>query len=184
VRTDPLSGRLDCVTEQAFARGLIAELGKKTGVSWVRYDGHSHAVWHLWYDDALYLVSGGAEQPLPGIEDVDKVEVVMRSAENGGRLLTWVGDASVVRPGDELWEPVTTALIAGRLNLEDLKTAAAEWADRSVVTRIMPTAELVEAPGDLSDDAHLHVPQPTPATTRGALPKILHRRVTRRPKLS
>lgn len=184
MRTGPLSGRLDVVTDMAFTRGLIAELGKKTAVSWVRYHGQAHAVWHLWREDALYVLSGGDEQPLPGIDDVDRVEVVMRSKENGGRLITWVGDASVVRPADDLWEPVTTALITGRLNLLDLKTAAAGWAERSVVTRIVPTGELVEAPDDLSDDAHLHVPQQTTATTRGALPRILHRRVTRRPKLS
>ncbi|MGZ4470957.1 MAG: hypothetical protein ACXVXM_03225 [Nocardioidaceae bacterium] len=172
------------MTDQAFARGLIAELGKKTGVSWVRYADRSHAVWHLWYDDALCLVSGGDEQPLPGIEDVDRVEVVMRSKENGGRLVTWVGEVSVVRPEDELWEPVTTALVADRLNLDDLATAAKGWAEGSVVTRIVPTGEVLESPGDLDDAAHLQAPRPTPATTRGLLPRVLHRRKKRRPRLS
>jgi hypothetical protein len=184
VRTPPLSGRLGDVTEQAVSRALIAELGKKTGVCWVRLEGTAHAVWHLWYDDALYVVSGGAEQPLPGIEDADRVEVVMRSKENGGRLLTWVGAVSVVRPDDELWEPVTTALVADRLNLDDLATAAGTWAETSVVSRIVPTDELVENPDELSADAHLAAPVPSPAITRGALPRVLHRRVKRRPKLS
>ena len=85
----------------------------------------------------------------------------MRSKDNGGRLLTWVGTASVVPPGSEHWEPVTTALVAGRLNLADLATAADTWARTSVVRRIV-----------------------TPATTRGRLPRVLHRRVKRRPKLS
>ncbi len=174
-----------------FTLALIAELSKKTGVSWLRYgppsaDGAppSHAVWHLWHDDALYVLSGGEEQPLPGIEEVDRVEVTMRSKENGGRLVTWVGQRTVVRPGDELWEPVTTALVADRLNLDDLATAADGWAGGSVVSRIVPTGETVESPGSLSDDAHLAAPRPTPATTRGALPRILHRRVRRRPRLS
>jgi hypothetical protein len=179
-----LSGRLGDVTEQAVSRALIAELGKKTGVCWVRLEGTAHAVWHLWYDDALYVVSGGAEQPLPGIEDADRVEVVMRSKENGGRLLTWVGAVSVVHPDDELWKPVTTALVADRLNLDDLATAAGTWAETSVVSRIVPTDELVENPDELSADAHLAAPVPSPAITRGALPRVLHRRVKRRPKLS
>jgi hypothetical protein len=172
------------VTEPVFTHGLIAELGKKTGVSWIRFGGRTHAVWHLWYDDALYLVSGGDEQPLPGIEDVTQVEVVMRSKENGGRLLTWVGSVSVVPPEDARWDEVTAALIPGRLNLDDLSTAARHWAEHSVVSRIVPTGEVLEAPGELSDAAHLGVPPETPATTRGPLPRILHRRVTRRPKLS
>lgn len=183
--TEPRAG-------DAFTAALTAELGKKTGVCWLRYGDPAgserlsaeHAAWHVWQDGALYVVSGGNEQPLPGIADVQTVEVIMRSKDSGGRLLTWVGEASVVRPGDELWEPVTTALVAGRLNLDDLTTAAAEWAESSVVTRITPTDRLVESPASVSDEAHRATPLPTPATTRGALPRVLHRRVKRRPKLS
>jgi len=174
--TEPVSSPL--------TTALIAELGKKTGVSWLRYDGEDHAVWHTWHDDALCVVSGGAEQPLPGIGEATSTEVVMRSKDNGGRLVTWVGEVSVVRPGDGLWEPVTKALVAGRLNLADLSTAVATWAEHSVVTRIVPTDRLVESPGSLSEDAHLAVPKATGATTRGALPRVLHRRAKHRPKLS
>ncbi|HJR39756.1 MAG TPA: hypothetical protein VJ819_15340 [Nocardioidaceae bacterium] len=167
-----------------FLAALTQELGKKTGVCWLRYDGQEHAAWHIWLDDALYLVSGGAEQPLPGIEDASSVEVVMRSKENGGRLLTWVAAASVVHPTDELWQPVTAALVSARLNLDDLSTAAADWAEHSVVTRLAPTATVVESPGALSDASHRAEPGPTRATTRGPLPKVFHRRMKRRPKLS
>jgi hypothetical protein len=175
------------MASEAFSAALVAELAKKTSTSWVRYHGRTHAVWHVWLDGALCLVSGGAEQPLPGIEDLeptDRVEVTMRSKENGGRLVTWVASARVVRPGDDLWEPVTTALVSGRLNLRDLATAADEWAERSVVSHLVPTGELVEEPGALSAEAHRAEPLPTTATTRGALPRVLHRRVRRRPRLS
>jgi hypothetical protein len=179
------------VTEPSagFTRALIAELAKKTGVCWLRYAGDTappatHAAWHVWYDDALYVVSGGDEQPLPGLEDAERVEVTMRSKDNGGRLVTWVGRRSDVRPGEELWEPATAALVSDRLNLEDLGTAAATWAEHSLVSRIEPTGETVESPGSLSDAAHLAAPRPTAAVTRGALPRVLHRRVRRRPRLS
>jgi hypothetical protein len=177
--------------DAAVAAALIAELGKKTGVCWLTYERYpgagvseTHAVWHVWLQDALYVVSDGTEQPLPGIASAERVEVTMRSKENGGRLLTWVATASAVLPDDELWEPVTAALVASRLNLPDLQAAAAGWARSSRVTRLAPTGDLVESPGALSDDAHLATPKPTPATTRGRLPKVLHRRVKRRPKLS
>jgi hypothetical protein len=180
------------VTEQpgpsspAFTRALVAELAKKTGVCWLRYgsSAQSHAAWHLWYDEALFLVSGGNEQPLPGLEDTDRVEVTMRSKENGGRLLTWVAARSDVRPEDEAWGPVTAALAADRLNLDDLDAAVRDWAERSVVSRLEPTGETLETPDALSDDAHAAAPRPTPATTRGRLPAVLHRRVRRRPRLS
>jgi hypothetical protein len=182
------------MSEQVFTDALVAELAKKTGVCWLTYAPPysdtpvTHAAWHVWVDvegaAALYVVSGGTEQPLPGIERADRVEVTMRSKENGGRLMTWVAAASPVRPDDDLWEPVTAALVSGRLNVPDLATAAAGWAETSHVTRLAPTGELVEQPGSLSDAAHLATPVTTPATTRGALPRVLHRRVKRRPKLS
>ena len=184
----------------AFTTALIAELGKKTGVCWLRYaqtqnqpahqaEGGAaapseRAAWHVCYDDALHLVAGGREQELPGIADAGRVEVVMRSKESGGRLVTWVGRVSVVHEGDEAWEDVTTALVADRLNLDDLATAKQEWAADSVVVRIEPTGEVVERPGELTDEAHSAPPQPTPATTRGALPRVLHRRQRRRRDLS
>lgn len=170
--TDPLS------------LALVAELGKKTGVCWLRYAGTEHAAWHVWLDDALHVVSGGEEQHLPGLEDADVVEVVMRSKENGGRLVTWVGRVVPVSPGDERWPDVTAALVAGRLNLADLGTASAEWAERSSVSRIEPTGEVVERPGALSTEDHSRAPRETPATTRGPLPRVLHRRKRRRPGLS
>jgi hypothetical protein len=172
------------VTDEQQTSALVAELAKKTSVSWVRYDDRTHPVWHVWHDDALCLVSGGEEQPLPDIEDGARVEVLLRSKDNGGRLVTWVGTAAVVRPDSGEWGPVTAALVPGRLNAPDLTTVADRWAGTSTVRRIVPTGEFVEAPGGLSDDAHREVPAPTPATTRGRLPRVLHRRVKRRPKLS
>ena len=174
----------------AFATALIAELGKKTGVCWLRYDDGSgstsrpRAAWHLWYDDALHLLAGGKEQPLQGIADAERVEVLMRSKENGGRLVAWVGSVSVVRPSDEAWDEVTTALVADRLNLEDLGAAKGDWAEHSVVVRIDPTGELLESPDSLSADSHVATPPATEATTRGPLPRVLHRRQRRRPGLS
>ena len=183
--TEPIGETPAAPPEQGpFTTALVAELGKKTSVCWLRYDGREHAVWHVWHDDALHLVAGGDEQPLPGIEDAGRVEVVMRSKENGGRLVSWLGRVKVLEPTDPEWEPATAALVAGRLNLADLATAAREWAERSVVVRIDPTGEVLEQPGALGDASHAAVPRPTSATTRGALPRVLHRRKRRRPELS
>jgi hypothetical protein len=176
----------------AFTTALIAELAKKTGVCWLRYEEperpgttpRARPAWHVWHDDALYLVAGGAEQQLPAIADVERVEVLMRSKENGGRLVSWVGSVTTVHPSDEAWDEVTAALVSGRLNLPDLAAAAGEWAEDSAVVRLEPTGEIGESPGDLSDEAHLATPAETRASTRGALPRVLHRRQRRRPRLT
>jgi hypothetical protein len=169
---------------------LIAELSKKTGVSWLSAadvdtrDTRTYAVWHVWHDDALCLVSGGGEQPMPDLDDEARVVVTQRSKDDGGRLVSWVGTAHVVRPGSPEWESVTPALVTDRLNLADPSAAADEWARTSVVRRVVPTGEVLESPGNLSEEDHRAAPEPTPATTRGRLPKVLHRRVRRRPRLS
>jgi len=172
------------MTDAHLSAALVAEVARKTAVSWLRHDGRTHPVWHVWSDGALCLVADGPEQPLPPLDDGERVEVVMRSKDNGGRLVAWVGTVAVLRPADEAWEPTTAALVSARLNLRDLAAAPDDWAESSRVLRIVPTGELVEGPGDLPDDDHRDVPRETPATTRGPLPRVLHRRVRRRPRLS
>lgn len=167
-----------------FQLALIAELAKKSSVCWVRYDGATYPVWHVWSDDALCLVSGGDEQPLPGIGGQGTVEVILRSRQSGGRLMTWQGRVEVVAPADPRWPAVTATLVAERLNLDDQSTAAARWAEESVVTRIVPSGPALELPGSLSAEDHAAPPGATPATTRTPLPRVLHRRVQRRQRLS
>ena len=74
---------------------LIHEAASKSGLLWVRLpDGGTHPVWHVWHDDgdergtgpAAYVVSGPGEQPLPWLPD--EVELILRSKDTGGRLIT------------------------------------------------------------------------------------------------
>ncbi|MDX6277939.1 MAG: hypothetical protein QOJ72_2067, partial [Nocardioidaceae bacterium] len=58
---------------------LIADLAKKSGLVWVSYARHTHAIWHEWVDDAVCLVTGGTEQPLPDIERHETVRLLLRA---------------------------------------------------------------------------------------------------------
>ena len=68
--------------------------------------GGTHPVWHVWHDDgdqrgtgpAAYVVSGPGEQPLPWLPD--EVELILRSKDTGGRLLTVHATAREVTPED------------------------------------------------------------------------------------
>ncbi len=120
---------------------LVAELGRRTDVCWVRAADVTQPIWHAWEDDALAVVSGGDEQPFPDVEDGGRVEVLMRSKDTGGALVTWPGRAVVVRPGDQKWTATTHALVTRRLNLPDPAGAVDRWAEGSVVRRIVPEGE-------------------------------------------
>ncbi len=125
-----------------YGAAIVAELTRRTGVCWLRHGPRSHALWHVWHDGALCLVTGGTEQPLPGLEDGSQVEVVLRSKDDGGRLATWVGTLQTVPEGDPRWGPTTAALAAARLNTPDLAAVTDRWAAGSVVYRVVPTGQV------------------------------------------
>lgn len=117
---------------------LVAELARKSGLLWVRYDGADHPVWHAWVDDAVCVVAGGHEQPLPGIADQHEVTLLLRSKTTRHLVTTATARVEVLGPGDEAWPAVTEALRAGRLNLRDRAEAVDRWAHESVVVRLVP----------------------------------------------
>jgi hypothetical protein len=130
---------------------LVADLAKKSGLVWVGYDGRDHAVWHEWVGDAVCVVSGGSEQSLPGIAGQRRVTLRLRSRTTRALAAEAEASVQVVAPGSEHWEPVTTALRAGRLNLADSATAIERWAATSVVVRLVPTGATTVA-GSLPTD--------------------------------
>ena len=130
---------------------LIAELAKKSGLVWVTIDGRDHAVWHEWVGDAVCIVSGGTEQSLPGIADRATVTLSLRSKTTRALAARTEASVETVAPGSEHWDPVTTALKAGRLNLVDSDQAIERWAAASVVVRLVPTGP-VSTPGSIPTD--------------------------------
>ena len=130
---------------------------------WVRPEagGPEQPVWHLWHDGALFLVTGGIEQPLPFPVPLPpaaaRAVVVVRSRERqGGRLVQWVADVSCVPPGTPLWDEVVPLLHAQRLNAPDGEQQPARWARESAVLRLAPSGELLP----VGDDALEAPPAP------------------------
>ena len=111
----------------------VDEALRRAGAVWVALDDLPPVlVWHLWHDDALWLVSGGPEQPLPGAATAVRAAVTVRSP--AGQVLVWGAAVQQVRPGTEDWDAVVPLLADKRLN------AAHEgvWAEQSVVLRLSP----------------------------------------------
>ena len=119
---------------------LVAEATRRSGVVWVSADGTSpRLVWHLWHDDAMYLVGGGGEQPLPPLEDT-AVVVVRSKAGQSGRVVEWAADVTPVLPGTPLWDEVAPRLAAERLNASAADDLPRRWAASSTVLRLSPRA--------------------------------------------
>lgn len=175
------------MTDPAVLTALVEEACRRSGLVWLQIAGgdRAHAAWHTWHDGAVHVVTGGAEQPLPGLVDAcmagGRVRVTVPSKETRGRLVTWVAKASTLAPGSREWVAAAAALHATRLNAPDGEEQPARWARESTLVRLEPTAEVPEHPGAAPTGSHAAPPAPSPATTRGKLPFVLGRRA-RSPK--
>jgi hypothetical protein len=158
---------------------LVEEATKKSGMLWLALPGlpHPRAAWHVWRPaadegapGAAYVVTGGIEQPLPGLPEAEHVIVTVRSKDKGARLVSWVAAVAHVQPGSEEWEAVVPLLAKERLNAPDGEHQVERWADEAYVIRLTPTGEVVEAPGSLPADYAAVRPVPSPATTTGKNP--------------
>ncbi|HET7309687.1 MAG TPA: hypothetical protein VFJ17_00015 [Mycobacteriales bacterium] len=155
---------------------LIEESAKKSGLLWVRASGPRHRaqpMWQLWHEGAIYVLTGGIEQPAPeGL--ADHAFVTLRSKDKDSRLLTIEADVEAVDPDTEEWADVAALLLNKRLNLPDGEQAPERWRRECVVFRLRPTGGVVETPDDPTTSSHAAVVPPTPAKTR--VPRPLHLR--------
>jgi hypothetical protein len=161
-----------------FDQALVDEAMKKTALIWVRTPASpgGRALWHAWLNGLAYVVTGGDEQPDPGLES-GSVEVLVRSKDTADRLVVFTSEVSPMRPDDADWAEATGELAKTRLNLRGAAEAPQRWQDPAYrLYRLRPTGpSLVEAPGRYPDTSGRARPVMTAATTAGAQPWIVHR---------
>ncbi len=159
---------------------LVDEAMKKAAIAWVAAAGHETvAVWCVWHEGALYVVSGPGEQPTPGLADAGTATVTARG-DHGGRILSWPATVSTVEPNSPEWTAVVPQLTAKRLNATgSAEQLAARWAAECVVSQLTPAGDAVEAGASLPDASLAAPPPPTPAIRAARRPFRLHR--VRRP---
>jgi hypothetical protein len=150
---------------------LVEEACKKSGLIWVAVPGSRDRVaWHVWHEHegqgAVYVVTGGGEQELPGLADGITVRVTARSKDKRGRLVSWPGLVAKIAPDSPEWAAVVPALHAKRLNARDGEAQPERWAANSVVFRISPDGALLEGPGRYKKESGAAPVPPSPATTR------------------
>jgi hypothetical protein len=169
------------MTSHLLDRALVEEATKKSGLVWVRGDGPTRALWHVWHEGAAHIVGDGpGEQPLPGLADGGDAEVTVRSKDKGGRLVAWSARVAELAPHSEEWHAAVAELKGKRLNAPDAEQMTERWARECRVLRLEPREVTTELP----DGSLAAAPLPTVATTRrpapAALPRLLLKRRGRR----
>jgi hypothetical protein len=159
---------------------LVEEATKKSGMLWLALPDlpQPRLAWHIWHTHderaaAAYVVTGGIEQPLPGLPEAERVTVTVRSKDKGGRLVSWVAAVEQVEPGSPEWDDVVPLLAKARLNAPDGEHQTERWAKEAFVIRLTPTGETPETPETMPDDYAAVRPVPSPATTTGRTPFMI-----------
>ncbi|MGH3328906.1 MAG: hypothetical protein ACRDPT_14125 [Streptomycetales bacterium] len=174
------------VSGERLTMALIEEATRKSGLVWVTVGNErARAVWQLWYGGAAYVVTGGAEQPLPTLETAGEptstITVTVPSKDTRGRLVSWRARVTTVDPASEHWHTVAGELSAKRLNAPEPTGELMErWARECRIVRLEPTGEIAEGPGAMPAASHAAPPPPSPATTAGRMPYVIGRRAGRR----
>ncbi|HKA68470.1 MAG TPA: hypothetical protein VKG85_05040 [Actinomycetes bacterium] len=160
--------------QKAVLDALVEEATRKSGLIWVGVaDQPPRPVWHIWHDAGAYLVVGGREQQLPGVDGVQTVSVTVRSKDKGGRLVTWTAKPRQVVPDGTEWATVVPILHGKRLNASDGEQQPERWRRESLIYRLEPTGFVAERPDTMPTDSQAAAPLETPATTRGRLPFVI-----------
>jgi hypothetical protein len=170
-------------TEEITAE--IAAVMKKAGLVWLSWGGQRAVpAWFAAVDGSYVVLAdrdGSAEQPLPGLADADAVEVVVPAKPATTRLSAWSATVRRLEPGSEEWTAAAQVLRTERLNAAGLGNQLDRWQTQADLLVLEPTGSITSS----YDDAHPAVtPAETSATTRGKRPITLHRRSSRRPKLT
>jgi hypothetical protein len=141
---------------------LFAEAAAKSGLMWVEVPGdRAWPFWHAWADETVYAVSGPGEQPLPWLPE--QVNLVLRSKDTGGRLLTVQATVRELGADDQEWGRATEALRASRLNATD--DLEARWRSECTVRAFRPFGTPLEAPGRYLQASGAAPVPPSAATT-------------------
>jgi hypothetical protein len=155
---------------------LVEEALKRASVAWLSTPGSpEYAVWCLWSDGSLYVVSGRGEQPAPALATAREVEVGARG-DHGGRILSVRASVARVQPDGDEWARVAPLLAAKRLNApggaDDL---VRRWAEECTISRLTPVGEGALGAADLPSGDLAAPVRPSPAARPVGRPFRLHR---------
>jgi hypothetical protein len=134
--------------ESASAAGVLLEAAetalKKGSICWLtipQRDGSqvSRPAWYVQQGQKLFVVKGGEEQELPGLEDASEVTVTVKSKDVKAMIGQLPAAVRVVTDEDE-FERIASLGLGTRLNLRDGEAALDRWKATCTVVELTPRA--------------------------------------------
>jgi len=115
---------------------------RRCRVVWVQVGERApRAVWQVWHDGAVHVVTGPGEQELPGADDGSTASVTVPGATAlAGRAAQLRCRVELLHPASAEWEAVVPLLAARRLNGADPGDLPARWAAEAAVLRLVPVS--------------------------------------------
>jgi hypothetical protein len=115
---------------------------KKGSIVWLDIPQKGGAVvqrpaWYVQEGRTLYVIKGGREQELPGLEQTDRVTVIVKSKDVKATIAELPAGVRVVTDAAE-FERVATLGMGTRLNLLDGQDALERWRNDSVMVHLTP----------------------------------------------
>jgi hypothetical protein len=133
--------------DSATAAGVVLDAAevalKKGSIVWLsipQRDGSTvqRPAWYVQQGQKLFVVKGGAEQELPGLEDAREVTLHVKSKDVKAAIGEYRAAVRVVTDAEE-FERIAGLGMGTRLNLKDGEGALQRWKDTCTVVELTPT---------------------------------------------
>ncbi|MEX2324621.1 MAG: hypothetical protein WD576_02625 [Nitriliruptoraceae bacterium] len=128
--------------EGVFTEATQAAL-KKSAVCWItipqgkKKGSVTRPAWYVQQGASLFVLKGGDEQELPGLENAQTVTLTIKSKDIKSTIGTTEADVRIVTDDDE-FERIAAIGMGTRLNLKDGERALERWKQTCVLAEITP----------------------------------------------
>ncbi len=156
---------------------VLDEALKKAALAWVSVgDGPALGLWCMPLEGALIVVTGPAEQYVPGLPDAHRATVRLRG-DSGGLIVVAEMTVARILPGSDDWATVAPQLAAKRLNARgSIDEVVTRWVEAgNTVVRLTPVEDTPVTAPDLPTGSAAATPRETPARVEVHHPFRLHK---------
>jgi hypothetical protein len=135
----------------ASPTAVLNEALKKSTIVWIEVPGPNGTggkavpAWYGTLDGRIYVLTGGSEQRIRGLEQAGEVLVSARSKDLQSLVSRIDASARVVPASDPLFARLVPILLPRRLNLPDGEGAADRWRKECTLVELTPSAIPAEA---------------------------------------